>query len=124
MKDTIIYGIPNCDTVKKTIAWFTAQQLPYKFHDYKTLGITAAKISEWAGSVNWELLVNKKSSTWRQLLPQMDGLSLTKQRAINLMIQHTSLIKRPVVEAAGLLLVGFNEAQYSTQFLNNKKTKK
>jgi len=124
MKDTIIYGIPNCDTVKKTLAWFKAQDLPYKFHDYKILGISSAKLSEWATSVDWQELFNKKSSTWRLVQPEMHGVSLTKQKAIKLMTQHTSVIKRPVVECEGKLLVGFNEAQYRTQFLNNKKTQK
>jgi len=117
MSIPIIYGIPNCDTVKKVFTWFKANKLEFEFHNYKTDGITAAKLKEWSKLKEWEIFFNKKSTTWKELAPQFEQETLTQAKAFRLMQEHTSIIKRPVIETNGTILVGFNEAEYKQQFL-------
>ena len=118
MEKTIIYGIPNCDTIKKTLAWFKQNDLPFVFHNYKTEGITAAKLKAWSKIATWQILLNKKGTTWKKAAGALPDKELSQAEAIKLMQEHTSIIKRPVTEVSGTILVGFNEAQYSKQFLN------
>ncbi|MEP6712884.1 MAG: Spx/MgsR family RNA polymerase-binding regulatory protein [Ferruginibacter sp.] len=114
----IIYGIPNCDTVKKVFAWFKTNKIAFEFHNYKTDRITAAKIKEWCNLASWQLLLNKKSTTWKNIAPGLATEITTQAQAIKLMEQHTSLIKRPVIEINGTILIGFNEPAYAKQLLN------
>lgn len=107
----ILYGIPNCDTVKKARKWLDAHGVSHEFHDYKKKGIDAATLKIWCNAVGWETLVNKRGTTWRKL-DEADKNNLSEKRAIELMIDNTSLIKRPVIRAKGQFLVGFDEAQY------------
>jgi arsenate reductase (glutaredoxin) len=116
MSIPVIYGIPNCDTVKKAVNWFKANKLPFEFHNYKTDGITIAKLKEWSRLTNWEKFFNRNSTTWKALAPANGPL--TQARAFSLMQEHTSIIKRPVVEVNGTLLVGFKEKEYQQQFLS------
>lgn len=118
MTTPVIYGIPNCDTVKKVFNWFKAHNLPFEFHNYKTEGISAAKLKEWAKLADWETFFNKKSTTWKELAPSLENETLTQAKAFKLMQEHTSVIKRPVIETNGTIVVGFNEAQYTKQFLS------
>ncbi len=112
MTDTIIvYGIPNCDTVKKARKWLEANALSYEFHDYKKKGIDKAKLTHWSKAVGWDTLVNRRGTTWRKL-PDDDKTDLTQAKAIQLLMANTSMIKRPVIETGEQLLVGFDEAQY------------
>ena len=104
-----IYGIPNCDTVKKASGWFKQQAISYSFYDYKQAGISKEKLISWCRLVGWEVLLNKKSTTWRNLSPAEQLAVTNQQAAVTLMQQHTSIIKRPVIEYNGKLLVGFNE---------------
>lgn len=114
----ILYGIPNCDTVKKAMKWLTAHQISYQFHDYKQAGITSARLKAWCGQVGWETLLNKKSTTWRELDPLVQAATTTEAKAIKLMAVHTSSIKRPVIERDGqVLLVGFQEKDYAAALL-------
>lgn len=112
-----IYGIPNCDTVKKTLNWLESHQVKYDFHDYKKLGIDKEKLQTWCKQVGWETILNKKSATWRELGADVQATIQTEAKAIQVMMANTSIIKRPVIEKNGkLLVVGFNEKQYGELF--------
>jgi arsenate reductase (glutaredoxin) len=112
---TILYGIPNCDTVKKARVWLDAQGLGYQFHDYKKAGITAEKLEDWAGQVGWEVLLNKAGTTFKKL-PDAAKEGLDQAKAIGLMVEQPSMIKRPVVEHEGGLLVGFKLPEFEKAF--------
>lgn len=111
-----VYGIPNCDTVKKALNWMDANSISYEFHNYKKEGITATKLKEWSKEVGWQMLLNKKSSTWRKLTAEGQPEITSQAAAISLLQENTSLIKRPVITIDGAILVGFNEEQYKEQF--------
>ena len=107
-----IYGIKNCDTMKKARAWLDGQGVAYAFHDYKTAGIDRARLEGWARKVGWETLLNRAGTTFRKL-PEADKAGLTEGKAIALMLGQPSMIKRPVLElAGGKLLVGFKPEDY------------
>jgi arsenate reductase len=107
-----LYGIRNCDTIKKARAWLNARGVVYAFHDYKISGIDAATLSAWATSVGWEKLLNRAGTTFRAL-SDADKVDLDEAKAIALMVANPSLIKRPVLTGAvGGPLVGFSVASY------------
>jgi arsenate reductase len=107
-----IYGIKNCDTMKKARAWLDQHGVEYAFHDYKTAGIERGKLEGWAKKAGWETLLNKAGTTFRKL-PDKDKEGLTEKKAIALMLAQPSIIRRPVLElGGGKLLVGFNPEQY------------
>ncbi|WP_341644840.1 ArsC family reductase [Thauera sp. SDU_THAU2] len=109
-----IYGIKNCDTMKKAFAWLDAAVIAYDFHDYKKSGIDTDTLSRWCGKLGWEALANKRGTTWRKLSPEQQAIASTED-AIALMQANTSLIRRPVVEtAAGELLVGFDPERFAS----------
>jgi Spx/MgsR family transcriptional regulator len=110
-----IYGIKNCDTMKKARAWLDAHGVAYAFHDYKVSGIDAAHLKAWAGKVGWEVLLNRAGTTFRKL-DEADRADINEAKALRLMQEHTSVIKRPVLEADGALLVGFKPEAYAKQF--------
>jgi arsenate reductase len=110
-----IFGIKNCDTMKKARAWLDAQGVAYAFHDYKTSGIDAAHLAAWAGKVGWETLLNRAGTTFRKL-DEADKAGIDEAKALTLMQAQPSLIKRPVLEADGALLVGFKPETYAKQF--------
>ncbi|HYJ41366.1 MAG TPA: ArsC family reductase [Steroidobacteraceae bacterium] len=107
-----IYGIRNCDTMKKARAWLEAHDVAYEFHDYKLAGIDRTKLETWVKTVGWEVLLNRAGTTFRKL-PESAKAGLTEARAIKLMLEQPSMIKRPVLERGRTLLVGFSEARYS-----------
>ena len=108
-----IYGIKNCDTMKKARAWLDDRGVAYTFHDYKSAGIERARLERWANEVGWETLLNRAGTTFRKL-PDKDKDGLTQAMALALMIKQPSMIKRPVLEAGrGKLLVGFKPEQYA-----------
>jgi len=109
----ILYGIPNCDTVKKARSWLDAHGIPYTFHDYKKAGADPARLAEWSKAVGWEALLNKRGTTFRKL-DEADKADLEEAKAIRLMAEHPSLIRRPVVEHDGGLLVGFSPVEWET----------
>lgn len=111
-KQIAIYGIKNCDTMKKARAWLDAHDIPYVFHDYKTAGIGRDQLKAWDETVGWEVLLNKAGMTFRNL-PDADKLNITKAKALGLMVAHPSLIKRPVLDVGGELLVGFKPETYA-----------
>lgn len=107
-----IYGIKNCDTMKKARAALDSAGVAYAFHDYKASGITREKLEAWIGQVGWEKLVNRSGTTFRKLAEE-ERADLDAAKAIALMLAHPSLIKRPVLEAQGRLLVGFDPSAYA-----------
>ena len=110
-----LYGIPNCDTVKKARAWLDAKGITYVFHDYKKAGITADKLAHWCGVGGWETVLNRAGTTFKKL-PEAAKADLDQANAIALMVEQPSMIKRPIVEHGGGLLVGFKEAQWQAVF--------
>ena len=107
-----VYGIPNCDTIKKTRDWLDEHKIEYTFHDYKKSGISKEKLSAWSKKVGWEILLNKKSSTWRNLSPDEQKKVTSEITAIKVMMENNSIIKRPVIENGDVILVGYNEEQF------------
>ena len=112
-----LYGIKNCDTMKKARAWLDAHGIAYAFHDYKSAGIAREKLARWADKVGWETLLNRAGTTFRKL-PDGRKAGLTEARALKLMLEQPSMIKRPVLEpGGGKLLVGFKPEDYKAVLL-------
>jgi arsenate reductase len=110
---TTIYGIRNCDTMKKARAWLDKHGVDYAFHDYKSAGIERVKLEGWAKKAGWETLLNRAGTTFKKL-PDKDKDSVTEKKAIALMLAQPSMIKRPVLEMpGGKLLVGFKPEEYA-----------
>lgn len=113
----ILYGIKNCNTVKSAIDWLKKNKVEFEFHDFKSKGITPEKLTSWSKQVGWETLVNKKGTTWRQLDEKLRLTITNEARAVKLMSEKTSVIKRPVVEQDDkIITVGFEEPTYSKKF--------
>jgi Spx/MgsR family transcriptional regulator len=110
-----IYGIPNCDTMKKARTWLGGQGVAHTFHDYKKAGITRDKLEAWSKAAGWEVLLNRSGTTFRAL-PEAARSDLTEAKAIDLMLAQPSMIKRPVLETGGGLLVGFKPDAYAAAF--------
>lgn len=110
------YGIPNCDTVKKARAWLDANAIAYTFHDYKKEGADPARLARWAGMVGWEKLLNRAGTTFRKL-DEADKAGIDEAKALALMVANPSLIKRPVVEVPGGVLVGFKADEWAEKLL-------
>jgi arsenate reductase len=110
-----IYGIKNCDTMKKARTWLDGHKVGYAFHDYKAEGVDKARLEGWAKQVGWEVLLNRSGTTFRKL-PDADREGLTEKKAIALMLAQPSMIKRPVLEKGGALLVGFKPDAYAKAF--------
>ena len=107
-----LYGIPNCDTVKKARVWLDAQGIEYIFHDYKKAGADAGKLAAWCDARGWETILNRAGTTFKKL-PDADKANLDQSKAVDLMLAQPSMIKRPVVEGAkGGLLVGFKQPEW------------
>ena len=110
-----VYGIPNCDTVKKARDWLDAQGIPYAFHDYKKLGADPGKLADWVAAAGWETVLNRTGTTFRKL-PDTAKLGLDAANAVAVMAANPACIKRPVVEHPGGLLVGFKADQWAAAF--------
>lgn len=111
-----IYGIKNCNTVKKALTWFDENGIAYEFHDFKKLGVSRDKLEEWGQKLGWEPLVNKKGTTWKQL-DQLEQQRVTDASSAYAMLgDKTSMIKRPVVENGNDLILGFDETTYEESF--------
>ena len=107
-----IYGIRNCDTMKKARAWLEAHGIAHRFHDYKAEGIDRARLEGWMRELGWEALLNRSGTTFRKL-PEAERSALTEARALAFMLAQPSAIRRPVLEAGGRLLVGFSPITYA-----------
>jgi arsenate reductase len=114
-KPVTIYGIKTCDTMRKARAWLDGRGVAYAFHDYKAAGIARGMLEAWAREVGWETLLNRAGTTFRAL-PDRDKVGLDERKAIGLMVAQPSMIKRPVLDAGGRLLVGFKPDQYEEAF--------
>lgn len=110
-----LYGIPNCDTVKKARAWLDARGVAYAFHDYKKAGADPARLARWCAVAGWDKVLNRAGTTFRKL-PEADRTGLDADRAVALMAAQPSCIKRPVVEHPGGLLVGFKPDEWAAAF--------
>jgi arsenate reductase (glutaredoxin) len=119
MDKVIIYGIPNCDTTKKAMAWLSKNNITFTFHDYKQQGITKQKLEEWCNKIGWENIFNKRSTTWRELLKPEQEKIINQVAAIKIMMINTSIIKRPVIEYNNKIMAGFSEEVYK-QFFADK----
>jgi len=107
----VVYGIKNCDTMKKARAWLDGHDVAYAFHDYKTAGIEKARLESWISQLGWEVLLNRAGTTFRKL-PDAQKEGLNEKKAIALMLAQPSMIKRPVLEKAGTVIAGFRPEQY------------
>lgn len=111
-----MYGIKNCDTIKKARAWLDAHAIAYDFHDYKTAGVDPARLARWIGMHGWETVLNRAGTTFRKL-PEADRQDLDADKATALMLAQPSMIKRPVLEYPGGVLVGFAPERYARALL-------
>jgi arsenate reductase len=107
-----VYGITNCNTVQKALAWLKEHHVDYEFHDLKKLGISPEKLDEWDKKTGYEKFLNKQGLTWKQLDPEVKESIKTSADALKLLQQKTSMIKRPVIEKDGFLFFGFDEVAY------------
>lgn len=113
----IVYGIKNCNTVKSALDWLNRHNIKFEFHDYKKSGITESKLKAWSNQVGWENLVNKRGTTWRQLDEAIQKKITSEKSAIALMMDKTSVIKRPLIEKNDkVVLLGFDETTYTQKF--------
>jgi Spx/MgsR family transcriptional regulator len=108
-----VYGIPNCDTVKKSRAWLAAQGVDHRFHDFKKEGLPTDRLDAWLREVGWEALVNRKGTTWRKLEPGVQAAVVDAASARELMLAQPSVIKRPVVEWPRRTTVGFDAREWA-----------
>jgi len=109
---TLLYGIPNCDTMKKARTWLESQRVDYEFHDYKKSGVERARLEDWIRAVGWEVLLNRAGTTFKKL-PDGAKANITEAKAMKLMLEQPSMIKRPVLERGKTLLVGFSPEKYA-----------
>jgi len=109
---TLLYGIPNCDTMKKARTWLESQRVDYEFHDYKKSGVERARLERWISAVGWEVLLNRAGTTFKKL-PDGAKANITEAKAMKLMLEQPSMIKRPVLERGKTLLVGFSPEKYA-----------
>jgi len=113
---TTLYGIPNCDTVKKARTWLADKGHAFDFHDFKKQGLDRATVAGWLEQLDWEVLVNRKGTTWRKLSDERRAQVVDKASALELMLENPSVIKRPVLAGAGPLAVGFSPELYAAKF--------
>ena len=110
-----LYGIPNCDTVKKARVWLDQHDVAFVFHDYKKAGIDRPRLEQWVADQGWQTVLNRAGTTFRAL-PEADKADLTAERAIGLMLAQPSMIKRPVLDLSDRTLVGFKPEVYAAAF--------
>ncbi len=110
MKVTV-YGIRNCDTMKKAFAWLDGHGVDYAFHDYKKAGVPVERLAAWTNALGWEKLANTRGPTWRKI-PDASKKDLDAARALKLLAEHSSAIKRPVIEWGRTVTVGFDPAEF------------
>ena len=109
----VVYGIPNCNTVKKALDWLKANQIDFEFHDFKKKGVTAEKLTEWFNAFGWEKVINKNGLTFKKLTKEQQAEINSPDKVINYLMQNTSAIKRPIVEQNDKpILISFNEQNY------------
>ena len=114
-----IYGIKNCETMKKAFVWLDEHRVAYDFHDYKKAGVTKAQLARWCAELGWETVINRAGTTFKKL-PDADKEGLTRDKAVALMLASPSMIKRPVLETGKALEIGFKPERYAALFGGGK----
>lgn len=114
-----LYGIKNCDTVRKARRWLTDQGIEFAFHDFRADGLEATQLEKWVDELGWEVLLNRRGTTWRKL-PETQRQGVDRRRAIALMVEHPALCKRPVLDLGDRRVVGFKKAEYASLFSNER----
>lgn len=115
-----LYGIKNCDTVRKARKWLTDAGIPHEFHDFKSDGLDPGLLASWEQAVGWETLINRRGTTWRKL-PEQVRDTITAPSAHDIMLSNPSVIKRPVVDHRGQISVGFSNDEWASKFLSIKE---
>lgn len=115
--EVIVYGIPNCDQVRRARLWLREHRIDYKFHDFRADGLPVALLDRWLIRLPWDALLNKRGTTWRGLDTARRGAIVDAQSATELMLANPTVIKRPVLERGEQLLVGFSESLFASTFL-------
>ncbi|MBT4990085.1 MAG: ArsC family reductase [Rickettsiales bacterium] len=115
-----IYGIKNCNSIKKTLNWFEQNNIEYTFHDYKKLGAEKETLNNFVNYFGWEIVLNRKGTSWRKLDERQKGTINNNETAIKLMIENNSIIKRPIIDYEQGFLIGYNEAELEKAFILNK----
>ena len=110
-----LYGIPNCDTIKKARSWLDKHGVDYEFHNYKKQGVPEKELKAWIKQLGWEVLLNKRGTTWRQL-DEDTKAKVNQASAIQIMLENPSIIKRPVLDVDGTFYVGFSDTNYTQVF--------
>lgn len=110
-----LYGITSCDTCRKARKWLDARGIDYRVHDLRDDGLDIQTLERWADRLSWEQLLNKHSLTWRKV-PEVDRSDMTRNGALSVMLDHPTLVKRPVLEDKKFVAVGFSAAQYQQLF--------
>jgi|SRR5690606_17434609 len=110
-----VYGIKNCNTVKKALTWLDENNLAYTFHDYKKEPATLAQLEAWEKEISWESLVNKKGTTWRKLSAEEQAAVIDADSANNVLLNNNSMIKRPLIESPKGIVLGFDEEEYNAK---------
>ncbi len=110
-----LYGIPNCDTVRKARRWLNEQAIDYQFHNFHKEGVNEALLQEWVAKLGWEVLINRRSATWRKL-PKSVHSKICQNSVVQLMLENPTLIKRPILDLDTSLYIGFSETQYQELF--------
>ena len=123
MDELTVYGIPNCDTMKKMFRWLEQNKISYRFHNYKESGIDAKTLGNWCKLIGWEQVFNKRSSTWKEVQVNDPGIVLNESTAIKLMVVHNSIIKRPMITFNKKVLAGFDEKNISALLLTHTSPK-
>jgi len=115
MTDVILYGIKNCDTVKKARRWLDEHQVNYRFHDVRTDGLNMAMVDHWIAAIGWEKVLNKAGTTWRKLDPATQK-AVSADNVAALLLEHPAMIKRPVLDQQGNITIGFKPELYASRF--------
>lgn len=111
----VLYGIKNCDTVRKARRWLDDHAIEYRFHDFRSDGLDRERLRAWAAELGWETLLNRRGTTWRRL-PEGERTDVDETRAVELMLAHPALIKRPLLDLGGQRVVGFEDKRYAQLF--------
>ena len=111
-----LYGIPNCDTIKKARKWLEANNVEYQFHDYRKNGLEVKHLKKWVKELGWEALLNRRGTTWRKI-PEAARENVNEKSALTLMLEHPAMIKRPLLDTGKTRVVGFKENEYIELFL-------
>ncbi|PRD44153.1 ArsC family reductase [Sphingobacterium haloxyli] len=110
-----VYGIKNCNTVKKALTWLDENKIAYTFHDYKKEPATLQQLEAWENEISWEALVNKKGTTWRKLSPEEQTTVVDADSANQVLLKNNSMIKRPLIESSKGIILGFDEEEYQAK---------